>query len=69
MFTHDEIADHLRDNEKVKNILKKHVETTINDSFRNICKIKETSFVLTSIKISLFIKFNQQGVFHRQTKE
>ena len=39
------------------------------DSFNNICKVKEISFVLTSIKITLLVKFNMQGQFHKQTKD
>lgn len=40
MFTHDELNEHLRDNEPVKKMLKKHVETIIKDSFDHVCKIK-----------------------------
>ena len=50
-------------------MLQKHVETTIFDSFKNICRWKQTSFVLTSIKITLYVKFNMQGQFHKQTKD
>ena len=69
MFKIDEIADHFRDNEKVKILLKKHVETVISNSFMYICKIKSMSFVLTALKITLLVKFDMQGQFAKSTKE
>jgi hypothetical protein len=69
MFTHDDLNDHLRDNEPVKQMLKKHVDTVISDSFGHVCKIKELTYVLTSLKIVLLVKFNQQGQFNKTRAE
>lgn len=64
MFKIDELADHFRDNDRVKELLVRHVRTVIADSFGYICKVKELNFVLTALKISLSVKFDKQEQYH-----
>lgn len=69
LFKIDELADHFRDNQKVKDLVKKHVKTVISDNFAYICRVKELNFFLTALKITLLIRFDQQNLFHNKIKD
>ena len=59
----------MRDNEKLQSLLRKHVERVVNDSFPHIGKIREISFILTSVKIVLAVKFDRQSEFEKSTRK
>ena len=64
----NELADKIRDCDKIKHLIKRHIEYIIEGFFKYACKIKTIGYILAGFKIEVLVKFDQQSVFLKTIK-